>query len=448
MELSQNQIAFLEHCKEIRSHALEMDNPLIVHHYDCDGISSGAIVCQAFIDAKKPFRRLCVKKLDDELIEQLKNEKNIIFVDLGSGHIGVNTLQNVIIIDHHQPVEGIEKPQANCMLFGMDGGHELSAASTAFCVFNCRVDLAIVGATGDIQYPFRGLNRYVVEKGIEDGVIVQEYDIVFYGRYSRPLTQFILYNDDPYIPQLSYKEERVDAFLSDLGIPLKKDERWRTYSDLNQEERKKLVSGLAELLARSNQERKARNLIDLRYVLKGNEKGTELYEVSEFATLLNACGRHGKTDIGVGVCLNPQEFYPQAKELLLHHRRQIRAGIEYALSHMQDLGPFLFVDGRGIIDEGIIGIICGMVLQNAPKPIFGISDGENETIKLSGRTSATLIKKGLNIGLMLRKVTKAVGGVGGGHAVAAGASFPKNKINEFLVELGKEVREFEKTQKV
>ncbi|MEM4272231.1 MAG: hypothetical protein QXH30_01460, partial [Candidatus Bilamarchaeaceae archaeon] len=101
-QLSQNQFAFLERCSEAGRISLSFKNPLIVHHFDADGLSSGAIVQSAFRKEGKKFRALAVKKVDDALIEKLKAEPEIIFVDLGGGNRRVNELKDVVIIDHHQ----------------------------------------------------------------------------------------------------------------------------------------------------------------------------------------------------------------------------------------------------------------------------------------------------------------------------------------------------------
>ncbi|MFH2105720.1 MAG: DHH family phosphoesterase, partial [Candidatus Micrarchaeota archaeon] len=137
----------LDKCKEARDYAFSMSNPLIVHHYDCDGITSGSIVADAFRSKSKKYRQKWIKKLDDSVIEYLKSakEKEVIFVDLGGGNKRVNELDDVLVIDHHQ-TEGIDKLQINPLLFGVDGGEELSAAGTTSLVFDHREDLGIVGA--------------------------------------------------------------------------------------------------------------------------------------------------------------------------------------------------------------------------------------------------------------------------------------------------------------
>jgi len=50
---------FLERCEEARKFAFSMKDPLIVHHYDADGLSSGAIVSGSFQKENRKSRRKC-----------------------------------------------------------------------------------------------------------------------------------------------------------------------------------------------------------------------------------------------------------------------------------------------------------------------------------------------------------------------------------------------------
>jgi len=434
-----NETEFLEKCEEARRIAFSFSNPLIVHHYDADGIASGAIAQSAFKHANKPYRARWIKKLDENAINEFRNEKEIIFCDLGGGNRQVNELNDVVIIDHHQ-TEGIGKLQVNPLLHGIDGGTELSAAGAAYCVFRNDLEIAVVGAVGDMQRPFVGMNRWILEQGIEQKKVVVENDLCFYGRFSRPILQFLVYSDDPYVPGISYNEQGAKKLLQDLRIEEKEGDKFRKYGDLNNTEKTALISSLANLLLNYNMIEKAENLIGESYVFPNRKMENSTYEANEFATLLNACGRHGKAEIGVGVCMGDEASYLEAHALLQYHRKKIREGIDFAQSHVQDFGKFYFIDGREVIDEGIIGIVCGMLIRpNSTKPIFGFSLGENNDIKLSGRGTKKLISDGLNLGNMIKNAIEKTQGAGGGHKIAAGASIPRDKMNDFLVEIGKQL---------
>ena len=440
---------FLERCAEAQRLAFSFSDPLIVHHYDADGLSSGAVVAGAFLKQNKRFRRECIKKLDDEAIERYAREREIIFVDLGGGNRRVNELRDVVIIDHHQ-TEGIEKMQANPTLFGIDGGDELSAAGAAFCVFEVYPDLGVVGAMGDMQYPLRSMNRRVLDAGIRSGDVAVEEDLRLYGRYCRPLVQFLAYCDDPYLPGISFREDKALELLTELGLQPGVEvedgqtgrKRPKVYADLDISQKKLLVSAIVNLLSASGSRLALADLVGESYTLPKRPRN-ETFEANEFSTLLNACGRHSKPDIGVRVCLGDENAYEEARALLQLHRKMLREGISFALSHIQDLGPFLFLDARGVVDENVIGTVCGMALQQRwNKPILGFSLGDNNTLKVSGRAPRALVNAGLNLAILMKETSAALGGVGGGHRMAAGASFPRDRINEFLLMAGQYARKY------
>jgi single-stranded DNA-specific DHH superfamily exonuclease len=53
-------------------------------------------------------------------------------------------------------------------------------------------------------------------------------------------------------------------------------------------------------------------------------------------------------------------------------------------------------------------------------------------VKISARGNKLLISAGLDLSAALRKAAEAVGGVGGGHNIASGASIPPGSEEKFL----------------
>ena len=69
-----------------------------------------------------------------------------------------------------------------------------------------------------------------------------------------------------------------------------------------------------------------------------------------------------------------------------------------------------------------------------------IAESENGDIKVSARSTQELVEKGLDLSRALRKSAEKLKGVGGGHKIAAGATIPKGKEEEFLESLEKEIK--------
>ena len=426
---------FLARCAEAKEAVARMRQPLVVHHYDCDGITSGAIVCGALEKMGKPYRALSVRKLDAKFLASIAHEPEIIFSDLGSGTKEIEPLSgNVAVIDHHQQKTSAHL-QANPHEFGFDGGTDISAAGCAYFTFQEFIELGIVGAVGDVQQPLRSLNALMLGRAVEQGAISVEKDILLFGRNSRPLKQFLLYADEPYLPGITGQDDACDALLHELEIQQKDGEKWRTYSDLTFEERRALVSSLAKLVAMRSSPEAANRLVGDTYNLLRMPQGTLLRDASEFSTLLNACGRNDRPELGVSVCLQRAGAYDEAQALLATHRKNLRAGIEFASKNTMDLGKFLLLDARGVIPDSIIGVVAGMLYAGTrKKPILALSLEEPGKIKLSTRGTRSLVEAGLNLGKILSECCAQVGGVGGGHNIAAGASIPEEKLDEFLKE--------------
>jgi RecJ-like exonuclease len=55
-------------------------------------------------------------------------------------------------------------------------------------------------------------------------------------------------------------------------------------------------------------------------------------------------------------------------------------------------------------------------------------------LKLSGRGTLRLVEKGLDLSDALRRAASTVGGEGGGHKVASGATIPAGTRDRFLDE--------------
>jgi RecJ-like exonuclease len=57
------------------------------------------------------------------------------------------------------------------------------------------------------------------------------------------------------------------------------------------------------------------------------------------------------------------------------------------------------------------------------------------------RGTRELVARGLDLAAVMREAAKAVGGEGGGHHVAAGATIPPGREDEFLVIVDRMVAE-------
>ncbi len=57
---------------------------------------------------------------------------------------------------------------------------------------------------------------------------------------------------------------------------------------------------------------------------------------------------------------------------------------------------------------------------------------KDEMVKISARGTKPLIARGLDLSVALKTAAEAVGGAGGGHTIASGASIPPGMEDKFL----------------
>ena len=62
-------------------------------------------------------------------------------------------------------------------------------------------------------------------------------------------------------------------------------------------------------------------------------------------------------------------------------------------------------------------------------PAFAMAD---DGVKVSARADKSLGERGLDLSRIMSEASEKVGGYGGGHNVAAGATIPPSKKEEFL----------------
>jgi single-stranded-DNA-specific exonuclease len=439
------------------AHALEkQDEVVIVSHVDADGLASAGIMCRALDRIEKGYEVKIVKKLDPSIIRDVSNADAVIFTDLGSGSLDL--MDDVgplcVVADHHQPAGSSETVlHLNPHLFGFNGAIDLSGAGATYLIARALgdnvelSDLAVVGAVGDLQHVregrLRGVNRLILDEAEKHAVVAVEKDLQAFGRQTRPIHKLLEYTSNPYIPGISGNNEQVLGFLASLNIELQEGGKWRRWIDLSSIERRTIVSALMQqCLIQGMPPEKIQNLVGEVYTLLKEERGTALRDASEYSTLLNATARYGFENIGVAVCIGDRAGnYRKANELLLMHRENLVRGLNYVkqtgvttLSNLQ-----YFHAGDNIL-ETIVGIVAGMCRSldgvNRHLPIVGLANSD-DGVKVSARGTQNLVQRRLNLARAMGEAAHSVGGVGGGHDIAAGATIPEGTESEFLKHLNR-----------
>lgn len=445
----------------------------VISHYDADGITSAGIICNALLRRGIQFHTSIVSKLERPFIQGL-NEELIIFCDMGTAQADLILEylkeKEVIIIDHHEPSTSAPTSQASSLVLinpcclSVEGkgkremeseiGGEICAAGISYLVARCisgddkdNIDLAglaVAGTLGDKLALNSGINKMILDDAIKGGVISVKRGLKLGEGKIRDL---ILFSTDPYIPLVG-KVEWVDAFLNKVGI-----EGDKNVSDLEEEEERRLTTALALLLRESKTGISEDALVGTTYILNSEVVRNSI----DFMRMVDACGRFGKAGIGIGLCLREERMIEEATSLYIKFQSKLVSElnrIESGEGIIKELPNIFYFY---VHEKGITGVLAGIVAEylytGKPVIVLNKKNGAGEGVKAETRISVRCNKKllsasegegegeGIDLAKAMEKASKEVGGFGGGHPVASGASIPEGSEEKFIAILDRIIGE-------
>ncbi len=148
----------------------------------------------------------------------------------------------------------------------------------------------------------------------------------------------------------------------------------------------------------------------------------------------------GRTGLGVAICMGDRgAALEEASKVLDEYRRTITKYLGWLTEkpgRIEELKSIYVAHGEGIIDDKMIGTISSILSTNLPKlekPLIAYSAVKGEEFaKFSARTLDPVVRKGLNLGEILKVAAEKYSGRGGGHNIAAGAQVPIKKVDAFI----------------
>ncbi|MBS3104985.1 DHH family phosphoesterase [Candidatus Woesearchaeota archaeon] len=434
----------------------------MISHLDADGISAASIMIKLLNNDNRKYSVSIVQQLNLALLNQLASEPYncFIFTDIGSGVISdIKELlkgKNVFVLDHHsiEAADGFGSViLVNPHTCGIDGGKEISGAGVVFR-FACAVDkameelahIAIVGAIGDLQEQngFLRLNDEILKIAVEKGKIKVSKGLRIFGSQTKPLHKALEYCTDPYIPGVSGSESGAIQFLYQIGIEPKNGNGWKKIVHLDEEDMKKLVTGV--IMKRFN-EANPDDVLGNIYIFPHEQEESPTRDAKEFATLLNACGRLGRASLGIGTCLGDKKIRQQAIRSLTDYKKEIVNALNWYNDNKfsDDIfwgDRFVIINAKQNVMSTMIGTLASILSKSNLMAnntfILSMAQAIDGNTKISLRTT-----NNINGNLDLRKVIEeSINGIGnseaGGHQNAAGAVIPTEKESVFL-EAAKEV---------
>ncbi|HJW19676.1 MAG TPA: DHH family phosphoesterase [Candidatus Nitrosotalea sp.] len=439
-------------------------NISVITHLDCDGITSGSIVTKSLIRSGAKCTVRTVNEFSKNIIEKMKSDSRQfhIITDLGGGFakdIDEALGEDWIVVDHHQiPSEEFDNQKViNAWKYDVDGGKDVSAGGMAYLVSKAlhkeNTDLAwiaVVAALGDRQdqgekKSFTGINLEIAAAAKKNNQVEIDLDILLVGRETRPLPDALAFTSQPFIEGLTWNRDACLSLLNSSGIKLKDGSRWRVPAELTEDEKRALLQTISRYISTKNASDILDELVGYTYTLSGEDKRSFLRDAREFSTMLNSCGRIRKAGVGIAICMGDRtKMLQEGENILVEYRTFLRTYMNTLSSErwrITDNGHYLMVNGEGLVPENMTGAVSSLLggsQKNTGKIIILRTNGEEGTIKFSSRKS-TGCKSEVNLGLLMRECAARVSGVGGGHAAAAGARITKDKLDEFLDYLEKNV---------
>ncbi|MEM4192122.1 MAG: DHHA1 domain-containing protein [Candidatus Anstonellales archaeon] len=420
----------MEKFLKFKAHLLEQlknfKAPVIIHHYDTDGISAGAIMGKYLRDLGKEPEFISMNGLNRFNIDKIKDIPEKIILDFGTNI--VEQLGESIIIDHHYPrVNNIHRNLLNSFFVDMNGDRGISASGLTSLVTDMREATALLGAVGDRQFPFVEHNRELLNRAISNNQIIKKRDLKIYGKYSRPLFVMLGYLFE------DFAEDRKQAinFIRSLGIRLKDNEKWRYYKNLDDRERHILIRAVIEKAARLGKLEEAYGDV---YILRNMVE----IDINELTSIINATGRKNRADIGREIALGNRDYLDIGVEILRSYQSKLRDAIIYAKNNIDRREGYMYVDGRDRIDPSILGVVLSIINEFKDyNTIVGISKEENGILKVSIRSNE------INVGSLIdRVISENRDWEGGGHEGAGGFTIPEDSLDRLIAEIDKNIKIF------
>jgi len=342
----------------------------------------------------------------------------------------------VIVLDHHQ-YDGAPFPPSlpphvafvDPLNWAVDGMTELCASTLAwlFTVFlDARnwdnASFGISGAISDRQHVggFKGLNAQLVDEAKSRSLVAKAAGPPLFGS---TVQEALARSVDPFVKGVSGHPEEAQALLKSLHI-----EQTRSPAEIEPEEMNRLVDALSARLSKQG--------VRPEFVEALHQEGLVVpslgMRTEELANLQNATGRLGEPGVGVAIALGDTSAIARARDAEESWRKGVLAG----LLRLEQGGVYSLktIQWFESPDTTLAGTQAGLAMNyllDPNKPVFAFTRAR-DGLKCSARGTLWLVSRGLDLALVCRTAAGQVGGEGGGHRVASGATVAEARRDEFL----------------
>jgi single-stranded-DNA-specific exonuclease len=420
----------------------------VIYHYDGDGIAAASALLRGFARLGYPAQATPLFGVERERFAALaaSTPGPILVTDTGSSWLDLYPAHPhpVVILDHHR-YPGAPSPPTlpahvafvNPLDWDVDGMNELSA-STLSWLFTVFLDPAnwdnapwgLSGAIHDRMHVggFRGLNAILAEEAARRSLLERRPGLALFGR---SVGAAVAQSVDPYLRGISGRPEAAERFVRAVGI-----DPARRPAELTPDESARLATAVREHLEAAHVLPEfATHLDGERWFVPA--LGLDAEEVSN---LQNAAGRAGLPGVGVAYALGD----PAAAERARSTEAGWRDGLLRGLRRIEDgdvrtMSSLRWFESPEMPLAGTQAGLAINYLLPGDRPVFVFSDGGDGPTKVSARGLVRQVERGLDLATVCRTAAAEVGGEGGGHRVASGATIPPGTRDRFLEAANREL---------
>ncbi len=404
----------------------------VISHYDCDGITSAAIMAKILKKLDKKFSIKIVKNLEKDFVKNLKvkEEEIIIFLDLASSTLEeIGTLKTkVFVIDHHE-ISSI--PAENTIFVNPHSINEEEVSSSGLVyLFSKQINgkdkdlanLAVVGMVGDmLDRRISKLNNLI----LKDAEIKIKRSILLYPA-TRPINKTLEFSSSLFIPGITGNSKGAANMLREIGIK-KENDNYKSLIELDEEELGKLITAILLRTGKSGED-----IIGNIYLINFFNK---LEDAREISAMINACSRLGYSNIALSFCLGDKKTARKTEDIYAKYKQQIISALNYVENNKIEGRRYIIINAKDNIKDTIVGTIASIMSMSfncSEGTIIAVMAYDKDKIKVSARIAG---RNGRNVREILEKTVNEIGGECGGHAQAAGCLIKKDSEKKFIESL-------------
>jgi RecJ-like exonuclease len=385
-------------CEKIKSVAEKGHNAYVLTHLNADGLISGGIVSTTLIRLGAKCVTRALHHISPGFIREIKSDPNDFFILCDIGMDTTSTLANElgnrwIVINHHRPPMNDELGSLydsnilNAFKINIDGECEISSGGLAY-LLSTQIErsnwdlspIAIVSALANNQdcgdkKMLTGLNSEIMKVAQSHELLSVELNLRFTGRETKPIHEAIASTLIPFMDGITGNTDNAYSVLKNSGVKLIENGRWRVPAELGQEENSVILEAIVKFIStvsRFGSANLADELVGYTYTLSSEDLRSPLRDAREFSAVLSACGKIGRTGVGVGICLGDRNYCLREGDQIANQFRTIlHKGVSSILAENWriSLDKFtVFLNGENILDEGIVEYVGSIISRSL---IFG-----------------------------------------------------------------------------